>query len=188
MKVKLMFFAFFFVTPFAFADESISPSLDLSWATKIQKQVDNLTSTIQKDLRIPTGTIVAYFGDKAPKGWMICDGSTVPSDFDDLRKVAGEKVPDLRGMFLRGANSGRNDGKGDAELDRKIGSFQDDVIRKHSHTISLQGASGNNAFINRQPAWGYDDWHGAATQATTTEQGGAETRPKNVAVNFIIKI
>ena len=188
MRRTLLLAATIFFTPLVFAEESISPSLDLSWATRIQKQVDSLTNTIQKDVRIPTGTIVSYYGDKAPKGWMLCDGSTVPSDFEELRKVVGERVPDLRGMFLRGANNARSDGNGDAEIGRAIGSFQNDMIRKHSHSLSLQGAAGNNAFVPRDPAWGYDDWHGPARQATTTEQGGDETRPKNVAVNFIIKI
>lgn len=188
MRALLLPTLFFINFSSAFADESISPSLDLSWATRIQKQVDGLAATIQKDVRIPTGTIVAYYGDKVPKGWMLCDGSTIPSDFEELRKVAGEKVPDLRGMFLRGVNSGRIDGKGDTETDRKIGSFQDDLLRKHSHAFTLQGAAGNKAFVNREPAWGYDDWHGAASTANTSEQGGTETRPKNVAVNFIIKL
>ena len=38
----------------------------------------------------------------------------------------------------------------------------------HTHNLSLAGRAGNNAGINRNPSWCYDDWSGAATTATTT--------------------
>ena len=65
---------------------------------------------------VPTGAIMAYTGSTPPTGWLLCDGSDIPAgaDFNDLRNLlvanlpAGTglqtgKVPDLRGMFLRGA-------------------------------------------------------------------------------------
>jgi microcystin-dependent protein len=143
---------------------------------------------VENAIRIPTGIIVAFYGKDAPIGWMLCDGSTIPIEYETLRKLVGNKVPDLRGTFLRGSNNGRNDGRGDVDISRSLGSYQNDTFSSHRHIIKLQGASGNNAFVNRNAAWGYDDWHGTESSADTTEQGGEETRPRNIAVNFIIKI
>ena len=41
----------------------------------------------------------------------------------------------------------------------------------HSHVTTLPGRSGNNAFTNRKPAWGYDDWQGSQQSAGTNGAG-----------------
>lgn len=57
-------------------------------------------------LCIPVGSILA----KLPKGphmdadWLVCDGSEVPSEYQALRLIVGNRLPDLRGMLLRGHN------------------------------------------------------------------------------------
>jgi hypothetical protein len=65
----------------------------------------------------PVGSIQAYYGTTDPDGWLICDGRSTPtgSEYNALRALVGDKIPDLRGMFLRGLNNGRNDGKGDTD-------------------------------------------------------------------------
>ncbi|HZW26239.1 MAG TPA: tail fiber protein [Gallionella sp.] len=118
------------------AGETISGSPDLNWAVRIQKQVDaqaSKTTDIQKqvnsllasiqDTRIPTGTIVAFYGDKAPKGWMLCDGSDIPSDHKDLRQLVGERVPDLRSMFVKDLNNGQPSATGSTTTAQKVGFF-----------------------------------------------------------------
>jgi microcystin-dependent protein len=58
---------------------------------------------------VPTGTILPFVGSTAPEGWLICDGRSIPSGvfFEALKSALGNatNVPDLRGMFLRGAGS-----------------------------------------------------------------------------------
>ena len=62
---------------------------------------------------------------------------------------------------------------------RALGSFQADEIKAHTHTLTT-GASGtvSNGGGDRDS----DD----GTQ-TTSSFGGSETRPRNIAMNYIIK-
>jgi len=54
---------------------------------------------------IPVGTIISHFGNEAPQGWLICDGSSIPngSKYEQLREVLGdsEKLPDFRNLFQK---------------------------------------------------------------------------------------
>lgn len=86
------------------------------------------------------------------------------------------------GRFIRGIDLGAS--KSDPDGARAPGSAQADAFASHTHPLTLVGRSGNNAFVNRPPGWGYDNWEGAATTATTTATGGSETRPKNVALLY----
>ncbi len=57
---------------------------------------------------VPTGSIMPYLGTTAPNGWLLCDGTDIPSGiiYDKLKTLlAVNKTPDLRGMFLRGTGS-----------------------------------------------------------------------------------
>lgn len=85
-------------------------------------------------------------------------------------------VPELRGEFLRGLDSGRG-----VDTARSIGSAQADTVGPHTHPdydISYTVVGG--------PAVGRAS---SATQTGTTgtNSGTAETRPRNVAAPFIIK-
>jgi microcystin-dependent protein len=79
---------------------------------------------------VPTGTIINFFGDTAPDGYLSCDGTQyLKSDYPLLASHLASlttanlyvgsdndhfKVPDLRGEFLRGTgtNSHVNQGNG----------------------------------------------------------------------------
>ena len=152
----------------------------------LQSQIDELKDSLNRTDRIPTGTIVAFYSDTIPNGWMLCNGSKIPAKYEELRKLVGDSVPDLRGMFLRGANNGRNDGKGDIEINRVVKAEQSDMLEEHSHSLIMpefNPHSDHVAPIARLEA------SGAPKAIVTTEKtGGGETRPKNVAVNYIIKI
>jgi hypothetical protein len=126
---------------------------------------------------IPTGTIVAYPGIKPPLGWMACDGSafdmgTYAELFDLLQK---NTVPDLRGQFLRGLDTSGNI---DPDAGRAILSTQQDELRAHSHSyLSVGWEDGDGGFSGGSNKPQYRD---------TSGTGGPETRPKNVAVLYII--
>jgi len=52
---------------------------------------------------VPTGTVVSFLGTTAPRGWLLCDGGTIPTTNTALKNLLGTtRTPDLRGMFLRG--------------------------------------------------------------------------------------
>jgi len=121
-------------------------------------------------------------------------------------------LPDLRGRFLRGWDHGAGHDPeaaartgGDA-----VGSQQGDETHSHGHGVNDPGhAHGFSAFGWDSP-WVSGHWLGGATQApaqpgytfwleslgtaavgtgiSIQPQGGAETRPANVAVNYIIKL
>ena len=154
------------------------------------------------DKRLPLGTIVASMLE--PKEFAAVAGD--PGTFDprnsawlpaDGREVAGSSyakrvnpiVPDLRGSFLRGLNytdSGRvrTDGKQDPDGDgRKAGDYQADEFKKHSHPYKksfFPGAGKSGA--------GSPDVHSAHQDTQTGDVGGAETRPRNTAVYYYIKV
>ena len=129
--------------------------------------------------KVPVGTIIAYIGAIPPDGWLLCDGSPIDRQYKELRKtVGGDNTPDLRGRFLRGLDrTGKLDHDG---LTRALGSPQEDMVGPHTHTAKSQGQLGpGNAFATTVPTTPHS--------LTTDQNEGYETRPKNIAVNFIIK-
>ena len=138
---------------------------------------------------VPPGTIVAYWSNGVPNGWLLCDGSGIPAGvaYDKLRTLIGANVPDLRGMFLRGLNKGRNDGKQDPEGgSRVLGDYQTDMFASHTH--QERPSRGTTWFdtYRRDGNWG-SERDGNILDMQTGPTGGSETRSKNVAVNWIIK-
>lgn len=94
-------------------------------------------------------------------------------------------LPDLRGVFLRGLNLGRSDPYMDPEGDnREAGDPQKDSIREHRHGINPKtwSVSGSG------PVTLTSGKVRADLQEYTDNFGGNETRPKNVAVYYYIKI
>lgn len=192
---------------------------------------------------VPPGTIVAYVGDTAPKGWLLCDGKTKldKPEYADLKKVlkGAENVPNYCGYFLRGLDTAATvDPEGKT---RVLGVPQLDMIRTHGHGASVSGGGehvhirqgkdkgsggngpfpniiypgdvgkkgkesqgarddgANNRVIRNDHGERYGDGNGGKEYHLTRKDGththtvsivdhkGDETRPKNVAVNWIIK-
>lgn len=158
------------------------------------------------DLGVPVGAIIPYFGAETPeqlaaRGWLLCDGRPIPETdrFAPIRRMMLEarneyhesvisaggtiRTPDLRGMFLRGLNDGQTDERrADPEAGRTLGHFQADNFMAHSHQI--------NRFDAAQNAYGGPHVSGFGKEPvpeSTSIVGGLETRPKNVAVRFIIR-
>ena len=81
--------------------------------------------------RVPAGMVMHFAGSAAPDGWLACDGSPVArADYADLFSAIGTvygagdgsttfNLPDLRGEFLRGLDSGRG-----VDANRTLGSAQ----------------------------------------------------------------
>ncbi len=151
---------------------------------------------------VPVGTIVAYYGTSEPSGWLICNGQTIPNDYNHsaLISLCGTNTPDLRGVFLRGIDGGRG-----LDYARGLGDYQGDDFRSHNHGgVTSTGNSkfyrtvlnsGMSSAGNHQKGWGDGvstdtedtNWSNSNHTHNILVDGGAETRPKNIAVNFIIK-
>ncbi len=188
---------------------------------QVQKTVDDLlkrfrdSDPVKAISTLPIGTIIPSMlppdkftqvvGD--PKEfspiesrWMLANGNSVIGSKYSL--IYAEIVPDLRGMFLRGMNEGRKDGRQDPE-ERNAGGFQSDAFKAHNHgggkhthpTYTTGSATGDHTgaiFVVKgtQPP-GYVGTHkddGEMSEDVIKTEGGDETRPKNVAVYYYIRI
>ena len=133
----------------------------------------------------PTGVVQAFAGATVPTGWFLCDGSTkVKATYPALYAAIGDafgsdtltfNVPDLRGEFIRGLDASRG-----VDTGRVLGSSQVQAIQSHTHSLNLiQGVLQSNGNSNtNEGVWG---------TGATGSTGGTETRPRNVALNYIIK-
>jgi hypothetical protein len=172
----------------------------------------NALENISSNKELPIGTIVTSYlnfeqfnaatknNEKSPGGiwtsnkskWAPCDGRPIPnSKFQVLTSQV--QIPDLRGMFLRGLNTFDpyqpvppvSADKADPE-NRIVGSYQIDELKSHKHTFSYlkpkqndsNGGSANHEVSDSD----------VQNSGTTNASGGVETRPKNIAVYYYIKI
>lgn len=151
------------------------------------------------DSAIPAGAIMPMAIASCPTGWIAADGSEqLRSAFTKLFAALGTtygagdgsttfKLPDYRGYFLRGANSGsgadpeaasRTD-RGDGTGGDVVGSKQTDQYRSHNHYIAggiLYTGGGGGSTVSG----------GQVGAAYTEPNGGTETRPKNISVLYCI--
>lgn len=178
--------------------------------------VEDLVAEVRKQL-MPAGTVVAWAGLPAdrtidsnaykgvPDGWLICDGRTVSkTDYPGLFATIGYihggsgnnfQLPDFRGYFLRGQDSGSVDPNRTTRTKASVfattnglneGSSQADQNAEHRH----QNQSWKNYTVVTGGAI-----IGKTTRSmslntgsrNTTYSGGDEARPTNKYVWYIIK-
>jgi microcystin-dependent protein len=137
---------------------------------------------------VPAGTVLYVAQQVAPSGYLAADGAQVDRElyaelFSAIGTVFGSgnggttfNVPDLRGQFVRGWDTG-----GGIDPGRTFGSEQTDDIVSHAHQIyasnwQTSGGSGGMGYSAHERAWG-----------STESEGGTETRPINVALLAVIK-
>ncbi len=146
---------------------------------------------------VPVGTIHTFAGTAAtvPQGYLLCDGGQVSRTiYSHLFQAIGTtygagngsttfSIPDLRGEFLRGLDNGRGIDPG-----RALGSAQGESV----NTAGVQLREANLTWattgggIGQSVAY-FENSNIAAYGTNMTLLGGNETRPRNVAMNFIIK-
>ena len=171
--------------------------------------IDALESNLNS---VETGTILTYPVATPPTGYIKCNGALLNENaYPELFAVIGRtyggasanstfKVPDLRGEFVRGWDDGRG-----VDVGRAIGTSQNEDFKSHSHGASSSVVGdhthggvtsggpgnvsgrwdatgiGNNNTPQTDPAGSHN--HTITVNAT----GGSETRPRNVALMYIIK-
>ncbi|WP_254493762.1 phage tail protein [Bartonella sp. B1099] len=173
-----------------------------------------LNPTPPKIESFPTGFIATFAMQEIPTGWLLCDGKVYKrKDYPQLFKAIGDKwgkdsdttfkVPDFRGMFLRGFDDGRG-----LDGDRKFADEQQDSIKshthigtieesgEHTHNFQYKGVRWLNGINGRIPkCYTYDaSFQGTTGSAgahthkvTLAHTGEAETRPVNTTVVYAIK-
>lgn len=145
----------------------------------------------------PAGAVITFAGATPPSGYLECDGSAVSrSTYAKLFSVIGEtygvgdgsttfNLPDLRGEFIRGYDSGRGVDSG-----RTLGSWQE--LETRWYHPALNGANAVSVFSGGP--YDADNEGQDADTATTamdkyihTWDTSLETRPRNIAMMYCIK-
>lgn len=135
------------------------------------------------------GTVAHFAANAAPAGWLACNGAAVSRTlyaalFSAVGTTYGAgdgsttfNLPDLRGEFLRGLDSGRGVDSG-----RGIGTAQAANIGAHTHGVPNLASSGSV----------FSSTTSGASAITLNEQTSSanptgENRPRNVAMLACIK-
>ncbi|ENH2225254.1 tail fiber protein, partial [Escherichia coli] len=150
---------------------------------------------------LPVGVPVPWPSATLPTGWLKCNGAAFSSEmYPNLAKAyPTNKLPDLRGEFIRGWDDGRG-----IDAARALLSIQNGMLEKHRHIVVA-----NDGYDTK------DEWElatifkktytqGRGLDATNTggslipsptlhsrgsigNTGGSETRPRNIAFNYIVR-
>ena len=127
---------------------------------------------------LPVGAPVPWPSETPPAGWLKCNGAAFSAEeYPELAKAyPTNKLPDLRGEFIRGWDDGRG-----VDAGRALLSAQSDLFKAHHHNFSffIGGAilGGTGAVYDFNGNSGRD----------TSDTGGNETRPRNIAFNYIVR-
>jgi microcystin-dependent protein len=162
--------------------------------------------TVLVNRAVPVGQVVTGYWNAAPAGFLLCNGALVSRSaypalwahaqaaslvVDDAAWGAGAqglfssgdgsttfRLPDLRGEFPRFADMGRG-----VDAARQLGSRQADELRSHVHQLDTQGVSAGAVNVLE------GGLHGGSGKISsgTTATGGAETRPRNVALAAAVR-
>ena len=164
----------------------------------------------------PAGAVIAFAGVNAPSGWLLCDGSVVNRVtyerlFDAIGINFGQgdgsttfNLPDLQGYFIRGRD---NDTGNDPDASSRtasatggnagdnVGSKQESAMWGHTFGDGTTGL--RNEGINRGSSTVYSHVTLSETKPKCiimddgihgTPNLSSESRPRNVYMNYIIKI
>ncbi|EEY2835945.1 phage tail protein [Escherichia coli] len=169
---------------------------------------------------LPVGIPVPWPSATPPTGWLKCNGAAFSAEeYPELAKAyPTNKLPDLRGEFIRGWDDGRG-----VDAGRALLSLQDDSFEAHRHeSFFYAGISRNEIPLKNLPSSdemltlssttnalspdgidatnsliGNDDYNcliegnknnkRTATGLSTSIVGAAETRPRNISFNYIVR-
>ena len=159
---------------------------------------------------LPVGVPVPWPSVTPPTGWLKCNGAAFSSEmYPKLAKAyPANKLPDLRGEFIRGWDDGRG-----VDAGRALLNWQPHTILDHAHYMELWTGNGlavESAREGLNP--GILATYGDGGIVKTDEPGlrvpsslraissrnvkrfgeisgnvGTETRPRNVAFNYIVR-
>ncbi|EFN4876583.1 phage tail protein [Escherichia coli] len=145
---------------------------------------------------LPVGVPVPWPSATPPTGWLKCNGAAFSAEeYPELAKVyPTNKLPDLRGEFIRGWDDGRG-----VDAGRQLLSSQGDAIR------NIEGFADGGIGMSFDSITGafYDAGTRSATMANNITAIGKtddlgfdasrvvptanENRPRNIAFNYIVR-
>ncbi|EJJ0518981.1 tail fiber protein [Escherichia coli] len=153
---------------------------------------------------LPVGVPVPWPSATPPTGWLKCNGAVFSAEeYPELAKAyPTNKLPDLRGEFIRGWDDGRG-----IDAGREILSAQGDAIRNITGTFgngqteanaaisfntasgvfvsqsALRNTIGNTTIIPNTP----NNPHLVNFDASRVVPTASENRPRNIAFNYIVR-
>ncbi len=161
--------------------------------TSIQSVLDYLG--LGEGSALPVGVPVPWPSATPPTGWLKCNGAAFSSEkCPNLAKVYPTlKLPDLRGEFIRGWDDGRG-----VDAGRGILSIQGWLTGSHYHnirswdawdnTVLVPNDRGGDSLLSTDNAVREGAINGKfSSQYRTESSGGNETRPRNIAFNYIVR-
>ncbi|EGL7835734.1 phage tail protein [Escherichia coli] len=157
---------------------------------------------------LPVGVPVPWPSATPPTGWLKCNGAAFSAEeYPELAKAyPTNKLPDLRGEFIRGWDDGRG-----IDAVRALLSLQNGGVESHTHQGQLFRVSdyrtkeipasevmGRGYIASLTPGadspLDFDDYSVSSNQngyfvgnQRTTAYGINETRPRNIAFNYIVR-
>ncbi|PDN03338.1 integrase [Escherichia coli] len=195
-----------------------NPFGDIKSDGTVQTALENLG--LGEGSALPVGVPVPWPSATPPTGWLKCNGAAFSAEeYPELAKAyPTNKLPDLRGEFIRGWDDGRG-----VDAGRTLLSLQDDSFEAHRHeSFFYAGISRNETPLKNLPSSdemltlssttnalspdgidatnsliGNDDYNcliegnknnkRTATGLSTSIVGAAETRPRNISFNYIVR-
>ncbi len=167
----------------------------LQMQTSLQTLKTETTKTINGVLII--GDIKCSALQKDHGDWMLCNGREISrEDYAPLFAAIGEtfgkgngittfNLPDCRGVVVRGFDNGRGYDHG-----RTFGSYQPDQMQLHTHGLpgSQSFCAGGGRSIGVYYASDSSASENFKTSSNASGSVGDETRVKNIALNYFIKV
>ncbi|EAR2910871.1 tail fiber protein [Salmonella enterica] len=160
---------------------------------------------------LPVGAPVPWPSETPPTGWLKCNGAAFSAEeYPELAKAyPTNKLPDLRGEFIRGWDDGRG-----MDTGRAILSAQGDAIRNiygefktvntENYSIWESVGSFKGAVVPLNPSTNNSYFSLVRSMVTERSEGGVypkvigldasrivptanENRPRNIAFNYIVR-
>jgi microcystin-dependent protein len=169
----------------------------------------------------PPGTVVASFASSPPSGWLVADGSLIDAQampqytalVGHLRALGTSfqgpgasqaLLPDLRGMFLRGAgtNGSKSDATGTKYSGGSLGTYQQDQAQGHRHYVADVDSNGGGLYVALRMINAGNQYAGLFQQTGVegaqvsapipdskngTPRVGSENKPTSYSIIYLIK-
>ncbi|EKT6338338.1 tail fiber protein [Escherichia coli] len=145
---------------------------------------------------LPVGVPVPWPSATPPTGWLKCNGAVFSAEeYPELAKVyPALKLPDLRGEFIRGWDDGRGVDSG-----RVVLTGQSQSVQQHTHDLAMAyssepadrdrlGSTPDSDMIPIKDMINVTTFNGSGSvYLKANGSTGAETRPRNLAFNYIVR-
>ncbi|MCT8347461.1 phage tail protein [Photorhabdus temperata] len=153
-------------------------------------EVDKLIKTTSE---VPVGAPIPWPLSHPPIGYFTCNGSAFNrSQYPKLAEAyPGGRLPDLRGEFIRGWDDGRGVDKDRILLTNQSDALQDlkgSFMGDNEIAVTTKGVFVDGGVVTGK--WGAQNdtyCHETIFNASRVARTSHETRPRNIAFNYIVK-